>query len=196
MTLDLFSDSLPPDLLTSTTVSSAVIAGCRRKLLTERLNELQALRNGFTFGGRLDLTRQLAPIPTAQLLVLIQGKVILSADDIASCFDWDSPKGFPPASGAVQFLHEIVISLSEARQRLLLQWCTSLSAQPIGGLKSKVSLVLRSSYYGSAVDATFPDPHTCSHELELPDYSSKAVCLSQLLRALDDFAEDPRFHQE
>ena len=55
LTLDDFDDALPEQPLSRANVSRAVVAGCRRKLLTDRRASLAALRDGFTLGGKLDL---------------------------------------------------------------------------------------------------------------------------------------------
>ena len=41
-----------------------------------------------------------------------------------------------------------------------------------------------------------PDPHTCTHELDLPAYSSKAELLEKLRKVLELFEVDPSFGQE
>ena len=52
--------SLGAGAVTRANVAEAVVAGCRRKLLLERQEELEALRRGFTFDSRMDLAMQLA----------------------------------------------------------------------------------------------------------------------------------------
>ena len=41
-----------------------------------------------------------------------------------------------------------------------------------------------------------PDPHTCTHELDLPAYNSKAELLEKLRTVLDSFEADASFGQE
>ena len=78
----------------------------------------------------------------------------------------------------------------EARRLTLLRWCTGLNALPICGLDKKVQI-----RQDGLADARLPNAHTCSNEIEMPDYSSKAVLRMQLKRALDEFECDPGFHQ-
>ena len=58
-------------VVTRANVETAVVAGCRQRLLLSRRVELEALRRGFTFGGAFDLALQLAPIPCEQLMLLV-----------------------------------------------------------------------------------------------------------------------------
>mmetsp|Transcript_66378 Transcript_66378/g.110341 ORF Transcript_66378/g.110341 Transcript_66378/m.110341 type:complete len:96 (-) Transcript_66378:9-296(-) len=69
----------------------------------------------------------------------------------------------------------------ETMRLRLLQWCTALSALPVGGLReNKIRLRL----YEGADDSTLPETHTCTHELHLPDYSSFELLRDKLLLAL------------
>ena len=67
LTLDMFDPALGEGLVTRANVVAASLAGCRRALLGERREELDAFRNGFTFQGNVDLHLQLAPIPCEQV---------------------------------------------------------------------------------------------------------------------------------
>ena len=58
-------------------IAKAVVVGCRRRLLTDQQPALRALRDGFTFGGRIDLGLQLAQHQNEELLLLLQGKATL-----------------------------------------------------------------------------------------------------------------------
>ena len=58
------------------------------------------------------------------------------------------------------------------RRMQLLEWCTSHTALPCGGLKRLVSLKL----YEGASDADLPETHTCSQQVHLPPYTTRA-CL-------------------
>ena len=63
-----------------------------------------------------------------------------------------------------------------------MRWCTALDAVPVGGLKDdKVKLRL---FGAEPDDATLPETHTCTREIHLPNYSSKAVLREKLLLAL------------
>ena len=73
-------------------------------------------------------------------------------------------------------------------------YVSALNALPVGGLKKRVALIEAPAT--ASADAAYPNPHTCSHELELPAYSSRAVLRARLFRALDEFGQDGSFHQE
>ena len=196
LTMDAFDDSLADVKVTHSNIAQAVVAGCRRKLLVEQQAALEALREGFTFGGRIDLAMQLAQHPADDLQLLLQGKPTMSAQDILDCFDWSEPYSSP----AVGYLRELLGSstgdIDESRRFQLLRWCTGRNTLPINGLGRKVVLLLDETEHGGPADARFPRPHTCSYELELPPYSSVAVLGKQLCHALDEFELDSSFGEQ
>jgi hypothetical protein len=95
LTMDAFDDSLPDEPLTRANAASSVVAGYKRKLLVDRRASLQALCDGFTFNGKLDLRLQLAQHRLADVALLLQGRVALSVDDLLGCIDWSTPHSSP-----------------------------------------------------------------------------------------------------
>jgi hypothetical protein len=192
LALDNFDDSLPPEPLARTNVARAVVAGCRRKLLTNRSSALTALREGFTLGGKLDLGLQLAQHRHADLALLLQGKATISVQDMLDCFNWSEPP--PPCAASVEYLRAVLAEgnahLNAPRRLLLLRFCTGLNALPVVGLTRKVSFNFLDKPGG------LPDPHTCTHELDLPAYGSKAELLEKLMLTLENFEADPSFGQQ
>ena len=188
LTLEDFDDSLPEEPLVQTNVARAVIAGCRRKLLVDRHASLAALHTGFTLGGKLDLGLQLAQHSNADLSLLLQGNADLSAEDLLQCFDWSEE---PPCSPAVGYLRELIstAALDKRLRLLLLRFCTGRNALPLSGLSPKVTFNLLNTPGG------LPEPHTCTHELDLPVYSSKEETRAKLVLALDSFEVDGSFGQ-
>ena len=189
-------------------LEAAVLAGCRYRLLARRRNELNALRDGFTFKGSLDLSVQLAPFTSDELALMIQGRIDFSADDLISCFAWPQPPATTDLNAeddtgeaAVQaalleasgYLREWLSTACSEEQRLsLLQWATGYVALPLGGLKpdDRIKLIPKS---GAGPDH-LPEIHTCSHELELPPYKSLEQLQGKLLVALEHRMEG--FHTE
>lgn len=175
--------------VTPANVARAVVVGCRHSLLLSREPELRALRDGFSYA--LDLSLQLAPHPCDAVMLLVQGKHSISARDLLGCIAWDAPDSSP----AAPLLRELIEcdeseGLDEGQRRLLLRWCTGLIAVPVGGLKRRITPIEFVPPRGSPADASFPDPHTCSSELELPSYSSRTVLRTQLLLALRAWERD------
>jgi hypothetical protein len=192
LTLDDFDESLPAVPLTPTNVARAVVAGCRRKLLVDRHEALVALRDGFTLNGKLDFGLQLAQHRNADLALLLQGKAVVSAEELLGCFDWSDPP--PPCAAAVDYLRTAISEddahLDVPRRLLLLRFCTGLNALPVSGLTRKVTFNFLDKPSG------LPEPHTCTHELDLPAYGCKAELLEKLILALDSFEADPSFGQQ
>ena len=193
LTMDDFDDALPDEPLARTNVTRAVVAGCRRKLLSDRSVALAALRRGFTMGGKLDLGLQLAQHRNADLALLLQGRATISSAEMLDCFDWTEPPA--GCAAAVEHLRTAIeegdTHLDAPGRLLLLRFCTGLNALPVSGLTRKITFNLLDKTH-----AHLPDPHTCTHELDLPAYNSKAELLEKLLMVLDSFAVDPSFGQE
>ena len=192
LSLDDFDDSLPAEPLTRANVARAVVAGCRRKLLDDRSSALAALRGGFTLGGKVDLSLQLAQHANADLVLLLQGNAVISASDLLDCFDWSNP---PDACAtSVRHLHGVIraddAQFDMERRCLLLRFCTGLNALPVTGLEKKVAFNFLDTPGG------LPEPHTCTHELDLPAYSCRAELLEKICLALDSFKADSSFGKE
>ena len=113
------------------------------------------------------------------------GKDSLSAEDLLSCFDF-APCGDNAAGDLVAgYLREVVGSvLDEQQRRQLLRWATSRSTLPANGLEQKVTLIRKISC--GIPDQCLPEAYTCSLEVALPDYSSRAALSEQLSRALEE----------
>ena len=193
LTLENFDDRLPDEPVTADNATAAIVAGCRRRLLDDRRDALLALRDGFTMGGKVDLSLQLAQHRNADLCLLLQGKAQLSTKDIIECFDWSERHSAP----AVGFLRELLLDecvWTESRRLLLLRWSTGRNALPVSGLPKLVTFVLDDT--AGAPDERLPTAHTCSNEIDLPPYSSKAILSAKLDYALDSFAHDASFGQD
>ena len=78
-----------------------------------------------------------------------------------------------------------MLAFPSERCSTLLRWATGRVSIPCDGLKRKMKLTL---LFGAAEDA-YPVAHTCSHEVELPAYSSAEVLSARLNRALDETSE-------
>ena len=122
---------------------------------------------------------------------MLQGRVSLSAVELLSCFALPSasPKawaesGFSSTSEVPAMFEQLLLDeavIDEARRLQLLQWCTSLSALPSGGLAEKITLKL----YSDVDETTLPMVHTCTREIHLPEYQSIRQVQAKLLQALD-----------
>ena len=176
LTLDSFDDVLGEGEVTAANLPLAIVAGCRRRLLAGREGALRSLREGFT--EYVDLTLQLAALSCNDMLLMVQGRLQISPDELASCFTWpdDSAQAaaeanFPAGSRVPEYLRSLILDLDEASRFRFLQWATALRALPSGGLKEDSDrITLRYMHDGD--DAYLPVAHTCTHELDLPDYSS------------------------
>ena len=193
ITLDLFDDTLADEPVTRANVPRAVVRGCQRKLLFDREGALRALRDGFTLRGKVDLSVQLAQHRNSDLALLLQGKATISCAELRECFNW----AHSASSHAVGYLYDVLgdeTAFDESQRLLMLRWCTGLNALPVSGVTRKV--VIRLAEVVGSVDGPLPVVHTCSHEIDLPPYSSKEVLLTKLTDALTDYVHDPSFGQQ
>ena len=114
------------------------------------------------------------------------GKDSLSAEDLLSCFDFASCGDNAAGDLVAGYLRELVGSvLDEQQRRQLLRWATSRSTLPVNGLDRNVTLI-RLDTSGTPPDEWLPEAHTCSLEVALPDYTSRAALSEQLKRALQE----------
>jgi hypothetical protein len=192
LTLDLFDDQLDGEELAPTreAFEQAIIAGCRRRLLTDREASLRALRDGFVEQHDVDLTVQLGALSSTELVRMLRGNTDLSCDDLLECFRWSGPgmQSFAAVGSDVpRYLREIILDESpstalSSEQRLhLLEWCTALTALPCGGLKEPIVIDL----FVEANGDSLPEVHTCTQEVHLPPYLNREQLQEKLLRAIE-----------
>ena len=194
VTRSYFDEQFGDEPLTRSNVAETVVAGCRRLLFLDRRSSLEALKRGFTFKN-IDLTIQLAAMPSAVTKLLVRGRVSLRANDLLASVDWDVASTGLEKRVAAMMREYIETAMDEPNRLRFLRWCTGLNALPADGLKQPVTLL---SLVGiaSAPDDCLPRAHTCSYEIELPAYSSLAVLREKLNRAMDEMDAGGTFELE
>eukprot|EP00966_Prymnesium_polylepis_P155787 3599076-Prymnesium_polylepis.2 len=178
--------------LTHETLPAAVLAGCRWQLLGCRREALVALRRGFV--EFVDLSLQLAPLDTSELMLMVQGRVDISAEELIGWFAWpDASPAAANAAGFVDVTHAAAASnvlralfrddaaIPAARRLKLLQFCTGLCALPLGGLRTPITLQWDSRL---PQDGRLPVAHTCVPQMDCPCYSSHEAAVSAFEKAL------------
>lgn len=129
----------------------------------------------------------------------MRGHVSVSPLDLLGCFDFPDDGdptdecGFLAAgSMAPAYLRELILEPDEAagftadERGQLLTWCTALAALPCGGLKKKISL----RHFPGRSDDDLPNVHTCTPELHLPAYTSRARLRQKLRTAFIEHGAD------
>ena len=198
-----FNSTLEEQDLSEENAPSAILSGVHQRLKRKRDRSWSAIRSGFT--EHVDLRLQLAGFATDRLEYMVHGRAELSREDLMGCIVWpdsagpeeEEQAGFLAAgcAGVPGFLRDALSDddgplNDEDRRRHLLEWCTSLSVLPCDGLRKRIRL----RHYEGADDATLPVTHTCTHEIHLPPYLSRARLEERLLMALDHRWDG--FHQE
>jgi hypothetical protein len=166
-----YSDS-EDDSVTPNNLDSAILTGCRHRLLDARRDSMDALRRGFVRCE--DLSVQLGAFEIPELLAMLQGQNHLTADELLSCFQLPSSSeeeamraGFDAVGSRVASDFEALLRdgdvLGASARLKLLRWCTALTVLTFGGLRdNKIRLRL----YGVEVDnETLPETHTCTREV-------------------------------
>ena len=183
-----FDDQLGEQPLTDDNTPRAILAGCRRRLLADRLEGFTALRSGFLLHE--DLQVQLASMSELEVVQMLQGKETLTGADLVDCVEWPwsseeaaREAGFGESS-VPEWLEALLLDESEfdePRRLQLLQWTTALRALPLAGLRNqRIKLRL----YRDVDDGTLPETHTCTHELHIPAYPSRTTLRDKLILAL------------
>lgn len=144
----------------------------QKVLVKDRSVGLEALREGFySLPGLEDECRNIAPEDLASILC---GVPRLDFDIIdrqlvfVGFLDNTTP----------HLLREVLLELNEQELRRFLRLSTSLAAVPINGLEKKISIRRLPK------SERLPVGHTCSHELDLPDYQDKELLRFKLLMAI------------
>jgi len=180
-----FDDKLEKDdPISSDNLGCAIVAGCRRRLVGDRQAALCALRDGFRSFDKIDLTLQLASLSCDDMLRLVQGKLSMSSEDLISCVDWEKSKqGFPEGSRACEFFRAFIMEADETESFRLLRWCTGLAALPAQGMIDD-KICLEWDGIESGVASRYPVAHTCTRQIDLPNYASLDVLRARMQQAL------------
>eukprot|EP01052_Picozoa_sp_SAG31_P027361 SAG31_NODE_2556_length_5495_cov_27.724055_3_plen_231_part_00 len=186
LTIGDFDGSLDDEEIPTTAeaLGKAIIAGCRWRLLKSRECSLCALRDGFV--EHVDLRVQLGALSSAELMRMLRGNTDLSREDLLKCFQWPDLRAPDSSKIISRYLQEIILDESEAglsaEQRLhMLEWCTALPALPCDGLRDLIILKI----HAEADPNELPNVHTCTREVYLPAYTSRALLQEKLLRAVE-----------
>ena len=185
LTMSDFADHLPEERIDDENLGCAIVAGCQGRLLDGREAELRALRDGFQAFDKIDLTVQLASLSCDDMLRIVQGKLTMSPDDLLRCFDWTAGSmGFPEGSRALEFFRTFISDATEELAFKLLRWCTGLRALPAQGA---LDVLICLEWDGYETDAArYPVAHTCSREVQVPNYNSYSELRTRFSEALLD----------
>lgn len=93
--------------------------------------------------------------------------------------------GFSIDNPVINYLFEVLVSLSKDEQRKFLQFTTGSTRLPFGGLKNlSPKLTIRRKLSFGTPDKYLPVSWTCSNTLFITDYSSKEILREKLLYAI------------
>ena len=198
LTLEMFDETAADDTelpATAGALGTAIVAGCRRRLLGCREASLRAVRKGFIEHEHVDLSIQLGIFSSAEMRLLLRGNTRLSAADLLGCFRMpdasltaQAAAGFAAVGSEVpRYLRELILDespetgIGEEERLHVLEWATALASLPCGGLKDPITLKL----FEGRDDNDLPNVHTCTAEVHLPAYSSRSVLRAKLLQAVE-----------
>eukprot|EP01052_Picozoa_sp_SAG31_P000709 SAG31_NODE_20_length_34168_cov_33.651296_35_plen_307_part_00 len=161
-----------------------------------RINELRALRRGFT-EATADLAAHLALFSPSELASLLRadGLPDLDPQEFLAQIDFT---GFPPDSETPQRFNAAVTAFQPKALRRLLRFITAQNALPRAvtvdipanpALETGDGGRIKISCQRGATDSTLPVAHTCFNRLDFPDYSTYELVKARLqfcIENLDD----------
>lgn len=173
-----FSDvgGSPDTLVTNENREDYVRRTVKHVLIEKRRKPLEALKKGF---ASLPISSHLAIFSPIELMSLIQGKQVITPEELLEAIEFQS---FDRASETPGKVRQFLSSLSNKDIRRFLCFVTASTALPRG----KKICVKRIA----GDDSAYPVAHTCFLRLDLPDYPHLA---EQRLRFCIDRLEEAGF---
>nr|CAG4719662.1 unnamed protein product [Naegleria fowleri] len=154
----------------------------RHVMLTQRLEQLKALKKGFESIEELQQS-QLIIFSWKELMLLCCGSDYIDAQSIISLLKF---KGFSSNSSTPNYLIEVISHFSTVELRQFIEFVTGLCGfsyawSQQGSTQQRYITIQRVS---SSRDS-LPVSHVCSFTLDMPDYDDKDLLKLKLLQAID-----------
>lgn len=144
-----------------------VLVGCRQ-------TRLDAFKSGFMSIESLNTHFKLFS-PT-ELQLLMCGNTLVDASTLQKNCKF---VGFPNDSQTPIFFSRVIEKMSQDELHLFLRFLTGMVVIPLEGLEKPLSIV-----YIPKSDK-LPSAHTCSYQLDLPDYNDQDILQKKLLQMLE-----------
>eukprot|EP00026_Physarum_polycephalum_P000610 Phypoly_transcript_00611.p1 GENE.Phypoly_transcript_00611~~Phypoly_transcript_00611.p1 ORF type:complete len:1420 (+),score=266.83 Phypoly_transcript_00611:78-4337(+) len=143
-------------------------------LVTDRLEQLESIRKGFLSIESLRAHFNLFS-PT-ELTLLLCGNSHIHAESIKRNLKF---KFFPVTSQTPEYLCAVLDELSQDNLRRFLRYITGMVAIPIEGMGKSIIVQCQQK------SDHLPSAHTCSFQLDMPDYNQPDVTKKKILKMLE-----------
>uniref|UniRef100_A0A7S4GHR1 Protein kinase domain-containing protein n=1 Tax=Eutreptiella gymnastica TaxID=73025 RepID=A0A7S4GHR1_9EUGL len=130
-------------------------------LVGQRKDQLEAILHGFYCNAKV--TPQLKLLSPVELMILMCGSQHIKPELLSKQLAF---RGWPVASKTPQMLIDLIHNMSQNHLRRFLRLTTAACVLPYNGLRRKISVVCLPS------SEALPVGHTCSIQLDLPDYNN------------------------
>ncbi|GAM25816.1 hypothetical protein SAMD00019534_089910 [Acytostelium subglobosum LB1] len=145
-----------------------------RILIGSRKYQLESFRSGFMSIDSLNA--HFALFSPTELQLLICGNTIVDADVLKRHIKFI---GFPATSDTPRHFLDIIDAMTQDELHLFLRFMTGMVVIPMQGLERPLSII------HIPKSEKLPTSHTCSYQLDLPDYSDFDTLKKKLLQMLD-----------
>jgi len=126
----------------------------------------------------------------AELELLISGTPDIDIEDLRANTDYHG--GYGVGSKQIQWFWEVLRELSKENLARLLMFSTGTSKVPLDGFAALQGMQGPQKFQihrVQAEDSKLPTAHTCFNQLDLPEYSSKAILRERLTFAIEHGSE-------
>ena len=164
-------------------------------MVQSRVKQLEAIKKGF-ISGLTTLSPEASPFLTllspSDWCVMLCGSSVVNASQIIACLEFVR---FPPTNPLPQWLKDVLINSSQDLLRKFLIFVTGTPCLDVPFARSlnhsvtvneKGGVLITVRFQSSAPQTSLPIAHTCFHQLELPNYSSKEEFTSKLVFAIEN----------
>ncbi|KYQ89671.1 putative protein serine/threonine kinase [Tieghemostelium lacteum] len=144
-----------------------VLIGCRQ-------SQMEAFKAGFMSIESLNAHFQL--FSSTELQLLMCGNTIVDANLLKKSLKFI---GFPEQSSTPKYFTRVLDEMSQDELHMFLRFLTGMVAIPLQGLEKPLSIV-----YVPKSDK-LPVSHTCSYQLDLPDYNDYTQLKKKILQMIE-----------
>ncbi|EGC34029.1 hypothetical protein DICPUDRAFT_153832 [Dictyostelium purpureum] len=145
-----------------------------RVLVDCRQSKLEAFKSGFM--SIESLNAHFALFSPTELQLLMCGNTLVDASVLQKSFKFI---GFPDSSNTPKFFCKVIEEMSQDELHLFLRFLTGMVVIPLQGLEKPLSII------NVPKSEKLPCAHTCSYQLDLPDYNDLDLLKRKLIQMLE-----------
>ncbi|ETW18996.1 hypothetical protein PFFVO_02203, partial [Plasmodium falciparum Vietnam Oak-Knoll (FVO)] len=153
---------------------------CELKVTNSIKEQLEAFMDGFK---ELIQPKLISIFDDKELELLISGIPTIDLNDLKENVEYHN---YTANSIQIIWLWDVLQEFDENKKASFLQFVTGTSRVPLGGFKNLMGMrgAQKMIIYKAYGEDRLPTAHTCFNQLDLPEYSSKELLKSKLIRAI------------